>query len=769
MRLFTSAARKQLPSNIFSLALSNIFRWSNLRASFVGSLASHEYRDTIRLFNRVQRAYERSPYSEPLAATNFVQGIVDEGFRRARRIPHLPLQTAVRQFVRQLLDQEPAIFAMPPPPRFDHLSTVALHDLRRILLLKERTLDDPARYVDLWRDNVICLVERVARHIPPLAFSDIASTNYHVPLIDLCEDAAKAIESAVATVYHDDIVSAGFFDNIRSRLDDNLCHASGMTKDKAMRTDRSPVFPTEARGKTPREIVAAYLSGTPLEALFSINIPFDIPQDTRYSGMWIVAPPKRGKTTLLTTMFLQDLRQVAQNKASIIVLDSKGDLIQNIRRLRIFAPGELLAGKMVIIDPDPDHPLALNPLDITDGIPQHLSTGQRKLLANRAVSLLEYLFTALLDAEATMSGPQSRFFRAVIRAILEVVPNPTLHTFYDMIANGFEKYEPYLSKLEDRSFFSREQFYSSTLKATRESLVTRLGLLLDNYAIASMFKSPTTKLNLAKEMDSGKVIIINNSKPLLEDAGAEFFGRFFLYLMRKAAERRSLNTGPKMPVFCYVDEAHNVIKRDENIATIIQECRSQNIAMLFAHQSISQIDNDKVRSALADCAIIFANSRNEAAQLAPRVHAETPEFLHQPIGTFAAYIADETPKAIALKISQPPPLQFMTQQEEQHIISEMRRRYCIGGSVNYQKNECDLEWEITISPRMAEQGGKKQVNDFIVSIPAGTKHCARFRLKGKGGPKPDGTFGDLYITVNVPPRPNQRTIASGDSDLNEWG
>ena len=46
MRLFTSAARKQLPSNIFSLALSHIFRWSNLRASFVGSLASREFSDT---------------------------------------------------------------------------------------------------------------------------------------------------------------------------------------------------------------------------------------------------------------------------------------------------------------------------------------------------------------------------------------------------------------------------------------------------------------------------------------------------------------------------------------------------------------------------------------------------------------------------------------------------------------------------------------------------------------------------------------------------
>ena len=105
MRHFTSAARKQLAFNIFYLALLNIFRWSNLRASFIGSLATREYRDTIRLYNRVLRAYRRSPYFESMSQASSVECLVDDAFRRARRTPCSPLRNAACQFVRQLLNR----------------------------------------------------------------------------------------------------------------------------------------------------------------------------------------------------------------------------------------------------------------------------------------------------------------------------------------------------------------------------------------------------------------------------------------------------------------------------------------------------------------------------------------------------------------------------------------------------------------------------------------------------------------------------------------
>ena len=97
--------------------------------------------------------------------------------------------------IKQLLEQEPAIFRMPPRPRFRQLSSSDLLALRKMLLAKERLLAEPTRHVDRWREIVIRLIERASRHFPPFAFSDSPSTTYRVPLIDVCENAAKAIEN----------------------------------------------------------------------------------------------------------------------------------------------------------------------------------------------------------------------------------------------------------------------------------------------------------------------------------------------------------------------------------------------------------------------------------------------------------------------------------------------------------------------------------------------------------------------------------------------
>jgi hypothetical protein len=262
--------------------------------------------------------------------------------------------------------------------------------------------------------------------------------------------------------------------------------------------------------------------------------------------------------------------------------------------------------------------------------------------------------------------------------MLEAFEQPTLFDLRDVLQKGYQHFEDKFSKLEDRSFFSKDQFDGSTLKATRESLLTRLGLLLDNYALSSMFTSTTTLLNIGEQMDQAKVIVINNGKDLLEDEGSEFFGRFFLYQMRKAAERRRpLADYEKMPVFCYLDEAHNVIKRDENVATIIQELRSQKIGTIFAHQSVSQIEHPKVRSALEDCAIIFANSAADARYLAPKVNASDASQLNLPIGSFAAYIRDDSDTAVTVKVRANPPQELMTAEERRYLTDQMRRKYCI--------------------------------------------------------------------------------------------
>jgi hypothetical protein len=489
---------------------------------------------------------------------------------------------------------------------------------------------------------------------------------------------------------------------------------------------------------------------------FQIQLPFTLSERVRFRGHWIVAPPDKGKTNLLLNMIIEDMK----SDASVIVMDSKGDLIDPLKRIR--------DPRLIIIDPL-DHP-AINPLDTTN-----------------SVDLLEYIFSGLLESPLTPN--QTALFRSVL-GLLRLVPNATLRDFRNILSDGWEPYEKYVDQLdEDDQTFFRKEFKSNVYKERRPEVLVRLRLLLSNPHFRAMFTAPKTKVHLGQLMNQGKLIIIDNSKAKLGDSGT-FFARLFVALILGEAERRS---GTEKPVYVYIDECQNVIRNDPKIATILDECRSKRIALVLSHQRVAQIeDNKNVLDALMNCGIRFASSNADAPALAPRFHAE-PEFLQNlEQGTFAAYIdgTTKTPEHISCPLAQLPPQ--MSESEYQSFKLTMRARFGIGHSPpaapdfeapprdeapppqpppkappRPQAAECyDLEWEITVSPRVAKNGGKVRVQHLMVHITPGTKDGDRLRVKERGAAKPDGTRGHLFLTVNVPDAPKP---AAGVDEPAEWG
>jgi len=448
---------------------------------------------------------------------------------------------------------------------------------------------------------------------PPAAFT--------VPLVDYLEDVPNLTYDVAIAFYTDEIKDLGLFQTLKRQLDENDYTASGR--------NGSYVRPWDYKGSR-REIINAYLRDTHLIDLFDVDVPFTLPEETRFSGHWILSPPGRGKTTLLHAMVMEDLRKPG---ASLILMDSKGDLIDPIRRLKEFQD------RLIVIDPDPKNPVAINPLDIA-----HADLAQ-------TVDLLEYLFASLLEFK--MTAMQTTLFRSVLRSLVSVFPNPTLETFRDLLTNGYEKYKEYIDKLPPdlKDFFYRD-FNEKGYSDRRREVLQRLRLLLDNDTMRAMLTATATRFRISEAMDTGKIVIINNSKARLGDQGAEFFGRFFIAQVLAAAQQRSSRRRDKKPpVYFYIDECQNVIARDEKIPTILDECRSQNIALIMAHQRTRQITSENVLDALSNCAIRFANSDEEARYLAPRLRT-SPEFLQRlPVGRFAAYVRDMIGEAIALTVN----------------------------------------------------------------------------------------------------------------------
>jgi hypothetical protein len=197
-----------------------------------------------------------------------------------------------------------------------------------------------------------------------------------------------------------------------------------------------------------------------------------------------------------------------------------------------------------------------------------------------------------------------------------------------------------------------------------------------------MFSHPKTKLDIFKEMNSGKVILINAAKDLLKQNGTEVFGRFFIALIAQAAaERATLKESQRLPTFVYIDECQDYIASDSNLTVILEQARKQKIGLIVAHQYLSQLSQSTLDSLHANTSIKFAGgvSDRDAHALARNMRT-TPEFIEsQPRLSFAAYVRNFTSNAVTLAI----PAGFleaeerMTEAEITVLQSQMREQYAV--------------------------------------------------------------------------------------------
>ena len=407
-----------------------------------------------------------------------------------------------------------------------------------------------------------------------------------------------------------------------------------------------------------------------------------IPEEQRFSGTWICSPQGRGKTTLLLSMLQEDI--LRDDNPAIIIIDGKGDIINLITDLEY-----LSHGRCIILDPQ--NSIALNPLSI------------QNINIHKGIARIEYIFSALLDAKITPK--QQSLFRSVIHALILGFQNPTITTFRDIISNGVGKYREQIAKLPTdlQEFFAKE--FERDYDSTRQELKWRLRLLDHQPFFKNIFNAPCSKVNLEKECDEGKIIVVNNNQDLFGAEAAEFFGCFFLAQIWNVSTSRSRRTGYKRPIYVYVDEAQMVIRRDEMVANIIDECRSQKIAMIFSHQRCEQIKEPNVLSALSNCAIRISNADEESKIMADKLHTDVDHMLSLKRGQFAVYVRDLVRHAFTMNVI---PADWsgwerLGKQKRELINAYMDRTYGYGSSGNEDAGQPQPSVQIPTVKKITEK------------------------------------------------------------------
>jgi hypothetical protein len=361
-------------------------------------------------------------------------------------VPSPVVLKPLNALVQQLIAAE-KFNVFPAPP--SNASALELAQYRDSLSGFFRLHENPAQILSTFNDTVGAVWIAFCNRLPDIFFHDSPNeTPFAIPLTAI-GNMTEPIESIFKHFTDETLAASPLFIPIRRTLEANRKRIT----DNLPPTKKHLSAPADFAG-TPKQAISAYLGGTPFKALFDLTVPFNIPDETRFAGMWCVAPSGTGKSTLLRQMILEDLKK----DAAVILMDSTGGITETFRNLKS------IADRLVIIDPDPDHPIALNPLDIP------------KTDANLAIDQLEYLFSSLLETKLTAN--QSVLFRNLFR-LLSIVPDATLDTFRTLLTTSYKDYpeeiKQRVKQLPQRTqdFFSKE-FDTKQYSDRRLEVVARL-------------------------------------------------------------------------------------------------------------------------------------------------------------------------------------------------------------------------------------------------------------------------------------------------------
>jgi hypothetical protein len=556
----------------------------------------------------------------------------------------------VMAFARQLVAAA-ELYSPPPPATALEVGETSLEagmKLRALFDRKERLLASYAAHDQIARQIIQGAVGKLLDVLPQRS-SDAGEATFEVELLALLQNPPEFTTVLLKHFFNGPLegLESLLFHDFRAKLLENGMAATPASAGVPL------LFPSHHKERDPEALFDLYFRGTGLSGLMTARMPFGIPRSARFEHAHIVGGSGHGKTQCLQHLILQDLKRAGEGGFGFALIDSQGDLIEKLIRLREFAPGGALADRLILIDPnDVAHPAGLNLFDSQLERFSNFSAVEREKILNGTIELYAYIFSALLGAELTQK--QGVVFTYLARAML-VLPNPTIHTLREFIEDG-ERFRPYIDRLEGtaRHFFDT-QFFTRTYEETRKQILTRLWGILANPVFERMFAHPKNNVDVFAAMQAGKILVVNTAKDLLKSEGASILGRFFIALVAQATLARSaIREEKRTPYHLYIDEAHDYF--DVKIGELLNQARKYRLGITLAHQHLDQLDLSLRSTILTSTSVKLVGGVNskDAALFAKEMRCD-PEYIQSMRKSdratqFACFVRHHTERPITLSV-----------------------------------------------------------------------------------------------------------------------
>ncbi len=303
----------------------------------------------------------------------------------------------------------------------------------------------------------------------------------------------------------------------------------------------------------------------------------------RMKHMYIIGRTGTGKTELLKSMIIQDMRA----GRGLCFMEPHGDGIEELLEL---VPPER-AEDVILFDPsDKARPIGLNLLEVANYDEMHI-------VASSIINLMYKLY----DPHRTgMVGP--RFEHAIRNAMLTVatVPGATFvevnraltdQKYVQEILPGVK--DPIVKRYWTDQIAQTSDFHKSE---TLDYIASKFGRFVTNEMIRNIIGQPKSTLNFREAMDNGKIVFLKLAKGLLGEEDSNFLGNVLVpKILSAALSRQEIPKEQRRPFFLYVDEFQNFATPD--FAQMLSEVRKYGVGLILANQFVSQID-EQVRDAI---------------------------------------------------------------------------------------------------------------------------------------------------------------------------
>ncbi|MEJ7860909.1 MAG: DUF87 domain-containing protein [Pyrinomonadaceae bacterium] len=336
------------------------------------------------------------------------------------------------------------------------------------------------------------------------------------------------------------------------------------------------------------------------------QVKFGIKRSDRLAHIYLIGKTGTGKSTLLETLMLDDLKK----GFGLALLDPHGDLVKKLYKKALFyRQSDLLYFDASNVN----QPFGFNPL-------ANVSPDKRPLAASGILQVFKHLWQ-------DSWGPRlEHILRNCLLALLDY-PDATLADILTLLSDKQFRgaVVKHLTNSQIKDFWTKEyENYPARLRAEAISPIqNKVGAFLSNPILKRILTAPQKKLNLRKIMDEGKVLLVNLAKGNLGEDTANLLGSLLISRFDLAAlSRANIPENERRPFYLYADEFHNFTT--QSISGMLSELRKYRLSMTLSNQFLTQIELP-IRDAIlgnVGTIIAFRIGTTDAEILAPEFAPE---------------------------------------------------------------------------------------------------------------------------------------------------